>query len=91
VPIALNCTVCPAATDGVTGATTIDVRVGTTTTAVTVSVVEPVTVEPVTLAVIVVDPAATGVANPPEVIVAVDVVDEVQVAVAVKSCVVLLL
>jgi hypothetical protein len=61
-----------------------DMSVGAVT--VTVRVVEPMT--PFTLAVIAVVPAATPVARPPVEIVAVAVVDEVQVAIADTSCVV---
>ena len=88
VPIAVNCSVRPAATDEVSGATAIDTSVGTT--GVTFSVAVPTT--PPTVAVIVTDPVATPVANPPgDVIVAIVVFDEVHFAVAVRFCVLLLL
>jgi hypothetical protein len=58
-------------------------------TGVTVSVAAPVT--PLADAVIVVDPAPTDVARPPDAIVATVETEDVQAAVAVKSCVELLL
>ena len=84
----MNCCVRPAATDGATGASAIETSVGAA--AVTVSAAVPDT--PLMLAVIVVVPTAEVVAKPPgEVIVAVPVLDEVQVAIAVISWLVLLL
>jgi hypothetical protein len=83
--VAVNCSVWPAATDGAAGVTEIDVNTG----AVTATLAEPVT-EP-EVAVIVVVPGATLVANPPLLTVAIVVADEVQVTVLVRFCVVPLL
>jgi hypothetical protein len=73
--------------DGLTGVTEIDVSVA----GVTVSEVDPDTLPDV--AVIVVEPAATEVASPLEpaalLIVAMPVLDELQVTVVVRFCVVL--
>jgi hypothetical protein len=85
VPVAVNCWVLPAAIDGDAGVTAIEVN----TAAVTVSVVEPLTVPD--LAVMVADPCATPVAKPPLLMVAIAVVEEVQVALPVRFCVVPLL
>ena len=84
VPVAVNCWVKPATSDGAAGVTAIETRVG----AVTVSAAVPET-EP-TVAVIVDGPAATPVARPPAAIVAFDVSEEVHAADAVRSCVVAL-
>ena len=73
VPVAVNCCVRPFASDGFAGVTAIDCS----TAAVTVSVVEPVT--PPNIALIVLIPGATAVANPPLVIVATDGVPDAQV------------
>lgn len=73
----MNCCVDPSPTLGVGGVTAID----DTVFAVTVSAAVPLI--PLTVAVIVVDPAATPVASPPVVMVAVAVLDEIHVAVAV--------
>ncbi|HXO06277.1 MAG TPA: hypothetical protein VN884_11680 [Candidatus Sulfotelmatobacter sp.] len=81
VPVAVNCSVALFAMEGFAGVTAIDTSVG----AVTVSVVEPLMAPEVALIVLV--PAATPVANPPAVIVATAVVDELHVAVLVKFCV----
>jgi hypothetical protein len=81
VPVAVNCGAIPLATLGLAGVTAIE----TSAAPVTVSVVFPVTVPEV--AEIVVVPAATVVARPPAAIVAVVVLDDAQVAVAVRSCV----
>jgi hypothetical protein len=59
------------------------------TAAVTVRVVEPLTVPDV--AVIVELPVATPVANPPALTVAIEIVDELQAALLVRFCVVPLL
>jgi hypothetical protein len=75
----------PAATEAVVGVTEIEVN----TAAVTVKVAEPWIVPEV--AVIVVLPFATLVANPPLLTVAIDFAEEVQVAVVVRFCVVPLL
>jgi hypothetical protein len=77
--------VLPAATDAVAGVTEIEVN----TAAVTVNVAEPLIVPD--LAVMVVLPLATLVANPPLLTVAIDFAEEVQVAVVVRFCVVPLL
>ena len=79
----MNCCVIPLAIDGLAGVTAMDCSVG----AVTVSNVEP-TIEP-EVALIVLVPAATPVARPPTVMVAVVVVPEAQVAEAVRFCVLL--
>ncbi len=80
--MAANCFVAPVAIDGLSGVTEIDVSVA----AVTVSVVDPDTLPDA--AVIVVEPAATGVAIPLEpaalLIVATAVLDELQVIVVVR-------
>src|SRR5260370_155568 len=83
VPVALNCCVAPFGTEGFAGVTAIDCNTG----AVTVSVVEPLIVPEVAL--IVLDPVATVVANPALLIVATVVVPEVQVTVLVIFCVLL--
>jgi hypothetical protein len=83
--VAVNCSVWPAATDGATGVTAIDVN----TAAVTANVAEPVIVPEV--AVIVVLPGLTLVASPPLLTVAIVVADEVHVTMLVRVCVVPLL
>ena len=75
----------PTATDAIAGVTEIEVSTG----AVTVNVAEPLIVPEV--AVIVAVPWAALVASPPLLTVAVDVAEEVQIAVPVRFCVVLLL
>ena len=75
----------PAATEAVVGVTAIEVK----TAAVTVNVAEPLIVPD--LAVTVVLPCATLVASPPLLMVAIDLAEEVQVAVVVRFCVVPLL
>ena len=85
VPVAANCWVKPAATDGEAGVTEID----TNTAAVTVSVAEPLIVPD--FAVMVVLPFATLVANPLLLIVAIDFADDVHAALLVSVCVVPLL
>ena len=82
VPVAVNCCVPPAATDGFTGVTAIELSVA----AVTVSVVEPVTLPLVALIVEV--PAFNALARPEALIVAVVVLEDAHVAVVVKFCVV---
>src|SRR5262249_34246892 len=82
VPVALNCFVPPTVTVGFGGVTAID----WSTTAVTVSVVEPETAPLVALIVLV--PAFTAVASPVALIAAVAGVPDVHVTVLVKSCVV---
>jgi hypothetical protein len=79
VPVAVNCVRVPSGTEAFAGVTAIDSNTG----AVTVNVVEPLT--PVTVAVIVVIPAAEPVANPPTGFSATVVFDDVHVAVAVRS------
>ena len=76
----------PAAIDAVAGVTAIETK----TAGVTVSVT-PGEVTPPRLAVIVVGPAAIPVATPEELIVAVAVLEDVQVTPLVKFCVVELL
>jgi hypothetical protein len=83
VPVAVNCCVSPLATLGVAGVTAME----TSAAGCTVSVVLPVTVPDV--AEIVVVPTATVAARPPAAMVAVAVLEEAQLAVAVRSCVVL--
>ena len=80
MPVAVNCWVSPLAIDGFAGVTAMDTRVA----AVTVSVVEPLTLPDVALMVEV--PVATAVASPPAVMVATLVVAELHVAVLVRSC-----
>ncbi len=85
VPTALNCSVVPVAMEGLTGVTAMDDSVA----AVTVSVVDPEI--PPDPAVIVVEPAATGVAMPCEppalLMLAMVVADEPHVTVVVRFCV----
>jgi hypothetical protein len=83
--VAVNCWVLPAATEALAGVTAREVN----TAAVTVRVVEPLMVPD--FAVIVAVPTATAEANPPLLTVAVDVADELQVAVLVRFWVVPLL
>jgi hypothetical protein len=83
VPVAANCCVSPLTIDGLAGVTAIDCSVAP----VTVSKVEPTTDPDVALMVLV--PTATAVANPPLLIVAVAVVPEAQVTDDVKFCVLL--
>jgi hypothetical protein len=79
VPVAVNCVRVPSGTEAFAGVTAIE----SSTAAVTVNVVEPLT--PVTVAVIVVFPAAEPVANPPTGFAATVVSDDAHVAVAVRS------
>ena len=79
----MNCCVRPLAIDGLAGVTAMDCRVA----AVTVSTVEP-TIDP-DVALIVLVPTATAVANPPALMVAVVVVPEAHVTEAVRFCVLL--
>src|SRR5271166_5891740 len=81
VPVAVNCCVPPAATDGFTGVTAMDTSVA----AVTVNVVLPETLPLVAL--IVVLPAFNADAKPVPLIVAVAVLDEAHVTLAVRFCV----
>src|ERR1700694_3549140 len=81
VPVAVNCCVFPAATDGFAGVTAID----TSAAAVTVNIVDPATLPLVALIVEV--PTFRVVAKPAALIVAVVVVPEAHVALLVKSCV----
>ncbi len=83
VPVATNCWVVPNAILGLVGVTASETSVA----AVTVKVVDP-DMLPET-AVMVVEPAANEVANPDAFNVAAAVLEELHVAVAVKSCVVL--
>ena len=82
VPVAVNCCVPPAATDGFTGVTAIDTSVA----AVTVSVVDPLTLPLVALIVVV--PAFSALASPVALTVAVVVLEDAHVAVVVRFCVV---
>jgi hypothetical protein len=82
-PVAMNCLVVPLALVGLDGVIERDVRVA----GVTVRVVDPDL--PPNVAVIVVEPAATVLANPDALIVATPVFDESQPTEAVKFCVVL--
>jgi hypothetical protein len=79
VPVALNCWLVPIAIDCTAGVTEIEIRCAATTVRSEVSVKEP------TLAVKVVEPAATVVASPDALMVAVAGVEEVQVTPLVKS------
>ena len=85
--MAVNCRVVPSAMLGLVGVTDMDTRVA----GVTVSVVDPYILPDV--AVIVVEPAAAGVARPLEpdtlLMVATPPADEPQVTAVVRSCVVL--
>ncbi len=87
VPVAANCVVVPLAMLELVGVTVMDTRVALST----VSEVDPVTLPDVAVTVVV--PAATEVARPLEpaalLTVATPVLDELQVAKAVRSCVVL--
>jgi len=85
VPVAVNCCVRPAAIEGFAGVTAMDTSVAD----VTVKVVEPEIAPDV--AFIKEVPAATPVAKPPAVMVAVAGVAELHVTLAVRFCVVLLL
>ena len=78
----MNCCVRPLAIDGLAGVTVIDCRVA----AVTVSTVEPTTPS---VALIVLVPTATAVANPPVVMVAFAVVPDAHVTEVVRFCVLL--
>jgi hypothetical protein len=85
VPVAVNCCVRPLAIDGLTGVTAIDFKVA----AVTVST-STGEVTPFKLAVMLLVPTATPVARPPDaplVMVATEVVADVQVTVVVMFCV----
>ena len=83
VPIAVNCCVRPLAIDGLAGVTAIDCNVA----AVTVSTVEPTTDPDVALTVLV--PTATAVANPPAVMLAVATVPVAHITVVVRFAVLL--
>ncbi len=87
VPVAVNCLVVPLATDGLAGVTATDTSVAGVTVRVVIPDIPPDAAD------IVVDPAATEVANPlvPAVLlmVATAELDEFQVEAAVRSCVVL--
>lgn len=80
--MAVNCRVLPTAIEGFGGPTAIETRAGVI---ITVRGVEPLTLPEV--AVMVVLPAATPVASPLVVIVALLVSEEVHVAELVRSCV----
>ncbi len=81
VPVAVNCSVPPAATDGFTGVTAMDTSVA----AVTVSVVLP-EIAPL-VALMVVPPAFSADAKPAALIVAVVVLDDAHVTLLVMFCV----
>lgn len=83
-PVATNCKFWPIVTEGFVGVTDIDSSVGGET--ITVKVVEPLT-EP-KVAVIVMAPVVNAEANPAETL-ATAVLDELQVAAPVISCVLL--
>jgi hypothetical protein len=83
--VAVNCCALPAATEAVVGVTEIEINAA----AVTAKVAEPAIAPEV--AVIVAVPCATLVAKPLLLIVAIEVDEEVQVAVLVSVCVVALL
>ena len=85
VPVAVNCWLVPFAIDALAGVTDSEFN----TAGVTVRVAEPLIVPEV--AVIVADPCATLVANPPPLTVATEVADDVHVDVLVRFCVVPLL
>ena len=78
-PTAVNCCVVPSAMDGVAGVTEIEMRCAATTVKVVLSVNEP------TVAVIVVDPAATVAAKPELLMVATAVDEEFQFTPLTKS------
>src|ERR1700733_7231650 len=82
VPVAVNCCVAPLAIEGFAGVTAIDCNVA----AVTVSKVEPLIEDDVALIVEV--PTPVPVARPAALIVAIEVMPEVQVTVDVRFCVV---
>ena len=79
--MAVNCSVWPLAIEGEAGVTAIETRVA----AVTVMVVDPVMLPEVELMVVV--PTPVAVARPPAEIVATVAVEELQVAVVVRFCV----
>ena len=79
--MAVNCCVWPLEMDGVAGVTAMDCKAGGVTVSEAVPETEP------EVAVMVLVPAATEVARPPEAIVAADVFEDVQVAVLVRFCV----
>jgi hypothetical protein len=80
----MNCSVVATPIEGLTGATTIDVKVGVIITFNSTGALETVP----DVAVISVEPGATPVASPPgDVIVAMLVLDDDQAAEAVTSCV----
>ena len=81
--MAVNCCVSPFATDGLAGVTAIDCSVA----AITVIVVDPLTVLRVALIKLV--PTATALASPPVVIVTCAGVPDCHVTVAERSCVLL--
>jgi hypothetical protein len=81
VPVAVNCCVLPAATDGFTGVTAIDTNVALVTVSVVLPEMAPLVAE------IVVLPAFSADAKPALLIVAVVVLDDAHVALAVRFCV----
>ena len=83
VPVATNCCVVPAASDGAPGVTAIETNVAPVTVRVVIPVTPPLVAEMTDM------PLATPVATPAAVIVAVAGMADAQVAVAVRSFVVL--
>jgi hypothetical protein len=81
VPVAVNCSVPPMGTDGFAGVTAIDTNTGAVTVSVVVALIEP------DIAFIAVLPCATLLANPPVVIVAMFVGEELHVTDEVNGCV----
>jgi hypothetical protein len=81
VPVAVNCCVPPAATDGFTGVTAIDTSVAAVTASVVLPEMAPL------VALIVVLPAFSAEAKPALLIVAVVVLDDAHVTLAVMFCV----
>jgi len=79
LPTALNCSVVPSAIDGFAGLTEIEIRCAATTVNTVLSLSAP------TVAVIVVEPAATVVVNPDPSTVATEAEDEFQVTPLLKS------
>src|SRR5271166_4381095 len=81
VPVAVNCCVPPAATDGFTGVTAMDTSVAAVTVSVVLAEMAPLVAE------IVVLPTFNADAKPALLMVAVAVLDEAHVTLAVRFCV----
>ena len=79
MPVAVNCCVCPTTTEPLTGVTAMEVSCAGVTFSVTDPVILPL------LPLMVLEPAATAVATPPELIVAAARLSEAQVTVEVMS------